>query len=178
MAIATLNTEGSERALHGSLRSDSKSRSRKWDFRDRTTGFLIFSNKHCLEPAIRPISVDQTKGTNTGVRRRRDNLWNFPIPLLLTREGTRKLVCRRPPARKPGTYVKANGQRRSESRRGRISSFLRGRYVARNRINKGTFSLLSSFAAAGRRYRWPKCSVFYGASAVTREEERESGSRK
>lgn len=90
--------------LYSSLCSDSKNWSRKWDFRDRTTIFLISSNKRCLEPTIRPISVDQTKGTNTaGIRCKRDNLWNFPISFT-HKGGTRKLVCRRLPMRK--SYVR------------------------------------------------------------------------
>lgn len=62
---------------------------------------------------------DQTKGTNTDICRGRDNLWNFPIPFYPQGRNS-KTRLQRGRSYESRTYVKANGQRRTESRRGRI----------------------------------------------------------
>lgn len=139
--------------LHGSLSSDSKSRSRKWDFRERTTGFLIFSNKHCLEPTIRPISA----GPNERNKHRHLPWKGQPVEFLdpLYPQGRNsKTRLQRGRPRGSRTYVKANGQRRSESRRVEgYRVFFEGELVvARSRINKGLL-FFPVFIHDCRRYR-------------------------
>lgn len=150
-----LNTEGWKSFTVHSARIQRAGR-RKWDFRDRFLDLLKRTLPRASDTADKRARASGPNERNKHRHcRGRDNLWNFPIPFT-HKGGTRKLVCSETARTKVVRYVKANGQRRTESRRGRIEFPSRARALwFASRVNNGFFSSLSSFPiAVVSRYRF------------------------